>query len=320
MKTRIIALAIFALLTSCSRPTVNSVPIANPATLVTQTSFTANWSAPAEATGYFLDVSDDWAFASFVPGFNNFSVASTSSLVTGLKAGTTYYYRVRATNAKGTSGNSSTITVVLPKPVVWFFGDSMTLGLGASTPENRWTSVLCKLKNWAEVNHGTSYETLIKASENTGHTSFFAKYPNAILTKDVNDKYIFIAYGANDCAFNFPDYTTDLFSTQMQTIITFANSKGWTNESIVVLCGYFENDNTWATTGNNYGGASFPTAATMTRYFSFIAAAQTVANNNAGVHFVNPYNTYDASGLADGLHANDAGHAAIAAYVASLIP
>ncbi|WP_426667190.1 SGNH/GDSL hydrolase family protein [Mucilaginibacter sp. McL0603] len=204
------------------------------------------------------------------------------------------------------------------KPQVWFYGDSMTAGVGASNIANRWTSVLSREKNWEEMNEGTSYETLLQASENTGYTSFFSKYKDAITTKPARGKYIFIAYGGNDCAFNFADYTTDLFSAQLQTIITFANSKGWANNGIVVLCGYFENNASWSP---GYGGQSFPNgAATMTRYYSFITAAQTVANNNVGVYFVNPFNTYDITGLADGLHANDAGHAAIAKYVASLVP
>ena len=191
-----------------------------------------------------------------------------------------------------------------------------TLGLGASVPGNRWTSQLCLLKNWAEANEGTSYETLIQTSEVTGYTSFYAKYKSVINAKPKNGKYVFISYGANDCAFNFPDYTTELYSTQLQTIITYANSQGWANKNIVVLCGYFENDASWSP---NYGGTSNP-AATMARYNSFIAAAQTVAGNNAGVYFVNPFNCYDKNELADGLHANDAGHLAIAKYVASLVP
>jgi lysophospholipase L1-like esterase len=319
MKTKIITLAILALLIACSKQAGNPSnlpPTANKALLIDQTSFTANWSASTGATGYFLDVATDPAFTSFVPGFNNLSVASTSLSVTGLTPGTQYFYRVRAKYAGGTSGNSSTIVVTTTRPSVWFYGDSITLGLGASTPNNRWTSVLCGIKNWHEINYGTSYETLLKASENTGYTSFFEKYQNLIHTRSADDKYMFIAYGANDCAFNYPDYTTDLFSTQLQTIITFANSKGWTNNSIVVLCGYYENDASWRA---GYGGSSNP-AATMTRYFSFITAAQTVANNNPGVYFVNPFNSYDATALSDGIHPNDAGHAAIAKYVDSLIP
>jgi hypothetical protein len=59
----------------------------------------------------------------------------------------------------------------------------------------------------------------------------------------------------------------------------------------------------------------------MTRYSSFIAAAQAVAKNNAGVYFVNPFNAYDATmEIGDAVHPNDAGYAAIATYVASQVP
>jgi hypothetical protein len=45
---------------------------------------------------------------SFVPGYENRTVSGTSESVTGLAAGSTYYFRVRAVNAVGTSGNSPT--------------------------------------------------------------------------------------------------------------------------------------------------------------------------------------------------------------------
>jgi lysophospholipase L1-like esterase len=318
MKTKIIAFAILTLLTTCSKePGVTAKVTVTNSTLTTLTSFTANWEVFTGATGYFLDVASDAAFGSFVSGFNNLSVTSTSALVTGLTSGTTYYYRVRATTAGGTTENSSTITVLIPLPLVRFFGDSITKGLGASTPDKRWTSVLCKQKNWLEDNNGTSWESLLKASENTGTTHFFDKYQSLIVNKPATAKYIFISYGAADCFFNFPDYTTDMFSTQLQTIITFANSKGWANESIVVLCGYHENEGSWRL---NYGGANFPEIATLARYRSFIAAAQTVASNNVGVYFVNPFDTYDETGMNDWLQPNDIGHAAIAALAAKLVP
>ena len=45
---------------------------------------------------------------SFVAGGSNVAVAGTSQAVAGLDAATTYYFRVRAENAAGTSGNSPT--------------------------------------------------------------------------------------------------------------------------------------------------------------------------------------------------------------------
>ena len=92
--------------TSISAPTISS------ATSIIATSFTANWGSIAAATGYYLDVSTNSAFSSFVSGYNALSVASTSQSVTGLSPNTTYYYRVRAYNNCATSANSGLITTV----------------------------------------------------------------------------------------------------------------------------------------------------------------------------------------------------------------
>ncbi len=74
------------------------VPTSSAATSITSTGFTANWTAPAigAVTNYVLDVSPSSSFSSFVSGYNGLSVSGTSQAVSGLSAGTTYYYRVRA--------------------------------------------------------------------------------------------------------------------------------------------------------------------------------------------------------------------------------
>jgi len=93
-------------------PNPPSAPTANPASGVTSSGFTANWSSTSGATGYRLDVSTSSSFSSYVSGYQDLDVGNvTSRDVSGLSANTPYYYRVRANNTGGTSENSGTISV-----------------------------------------------------------------------------------------------------------------------------------------------------------------------------------------------------------------
>jgi hypothetical protein len=77
----------------------------------TTSGFTANWSHPtmgAVAYTYTVEVDNNSAFGSIDATVSSISSANTSQAITGLNAGTTYYYRVRAVNATGASANSST--------------------------------------------------------------------------------------------------------------------------------------------------------------------------------------------------------------------
>lgn len=110
---RIIMEKLLRILDAGPPATPPDIPVATAATNITDEDFTANWNASSGATGYRLDVSTSNVFASFVSGYNNLNVGNvTSYLVTGLSATTTYYYRVRATNMAGTSGNSNAVTVL----------------------------------------------------------------------------------------------------------------------------------------------------------------------------------------------------------------
>lgn len=97
---------------------INVVPgqaVAKAATEITSSSFTANWNLMENATGYYLDVATDSAFANYVSGWQNEDIGNTvSDSIIGLGFGSPYSYRVRAYNDIGTGTNSETVTITIP--------------------------------------------------------------------------------------------------------------------------------------------------------------------------------------------------------------
>jgi hypothetical protein len=78
---------------------INS-PTAIAATAELCNGFTANWNAVSGATAYYLDVSTNPSFSTFVTGYNALNVGNVTSLaITPLASGFTYYYRVKSSNA-----------------------------------------------------------------------------------------------------------------------------------------------------------------------------------------------------------------------------
>ncbi|MHB8931386.1 MAG: fibronectin type III domain-containing protein [Melioribacteraceae bacterium] len=157
--------------------TVPPAPVSSAASNVAGTSFSANWSAASSATGYYLDVATDAGFTSFVTGFNNLDVGNvTTYSITELIINTPYYYRVRAYNASGTSGNSST-----QNPTT---GPSVPL-IGGSSPANYAVGVTIQPSfSWSG---GTSYDFQI--DDNSDFSS-----PIVFLNSNPSTSYSFAPY------------------------------------------------------------------------------------------------------------------------------
>ena len=154
-----------------------SAPTASSATNVSCARFSANWSASANATDYYLDVNTASGFNGTAI-LNNVSVGNvTTYSVTGLSASTTYYYRVRANNSCGTSASSSTITQATSAPVsiapggvsdqllVWLKADAGTSSLSTSWQDqgcggNNYTTVSGPTVISSDLNYNPAIEIL----------------------------------------------------------------------------------------------------------------------------------------------------------------
>ena len=92
---------------SASTITLSAAPATPTFSSVNTTSFTIDWTATSGASSYRLDLSTVSNFSSFISGYQDLTVSSTSQAVSGLTENTLYYARIRADNASGTSANSS---------------------------------------------------------------------------------------------------------------------------------------------------------------------------------------------------------------------
>ncbi len=161
---------------------VPNAPMATAADNFTCTSFNANWDSVFTATDYYLDVSTDIAFTSFVSGFSDSIVGNVTTFnLTGVLSTQTYYYRVRAENGNGTSINSNTITVNIdpvatatPSSQTICSGDTTSIAFSSSTTGTTysWTVSQSGVTGASSGTGSSIAQTLTLTGPNSGYVSY----------------------------------------------------------------------------------------------------------------------------------------------------
>lgn len=75
-------------------------------------------------------------------------------------------------------------------PVVAFYGDSYTLGTGASDPANRWSTIICAERGWTEFNPSVNGLGFVN------NRQFAPDLPSAVIAEDPD--IVFVTMGLND--------------------------------------------------------------------------------------------------------------------------
>lgn len=208
-----------------------------------------------------------------------------------------------------------------PSQIAVFYGDSVTAGVGATTSNLRWSSLVCAYKGWQEVNNGIAGTTLQSAVpvDVIAATNMYDRRTTIPTYNSTLHSALFISYGINDCGLNFATYSVANFTTQLTAIVNHANAtKGWPMDKIVIQCSTFVNPAAW----NFYEAYGVLIDADTTRFVSIQTAAYGVALLLGNI-FLNPYQTMIDNGgltlLNDDRHPNDAGYLVIKNYMTPLI-
>jgi lysophospholipase L1-like esterase len=191
-------------------------------------------------------------------------------------------------------------------PDVNFIGDSVTAGVGATSTTNRWVNIFATTFGLAINNQGSSGATLKSPPYPT-----FSVY--ALVEKLFNkpSSFYVIALGTND-AYNYDAPSThleDFISTYRSMLDQLRASNIDLGSQVIVISPFYPAD------------SALTNGVTRERYVSYVNAVSSLASEY-GIPYVDGYATILNAGgpgvaMADGIHPNDVGHAAIAAAVAT---
>ena len=203
---------------------------------------------------------------------------------------------------------------------VYYFGDSITQGAGASGTSRRWSTLLANAYQFNEFNFGVSGTTLENEDpvNPSAAPNMMQRAQSDIPVKSNNDKWLFFAYGTNDCHLNLPNYTPENFTAQYGEVIKIALSKGWKPADIIIIGGYLTNPATW-----NMISVEAVFGNLTNKYQQFKNSAWVIADT-FHCQYIDPTAYMAAHGnlnllYPDGIHLNDAGDYAVAVYLAEAI-
>ena len=212
--------------------TLHNAPTSAAASSITSTGFTANWTAPtgggSEAFTYTLQYSTTSDFSGGNTSISTISSANLSQVVSGLAAGSQYWYRVLANNAGGNSawsGTQTLTTLSLPTVTTPTVTGVTTTGatLGATITADGGTALSSRGTVW-----GTSAAPTTNALAEGGTAVSVFSHARTGLT--ANTVYFFRGYAVNSVgtAYSADGTFTTLQNAPVSAAASAVSSSGFT--------------------------------------------------------------------------------------------
>jgi predicted phage tail protein len=243
------------------------------------TSFGLCWASTSGATNYYIDVSLNASFSSFVAGWNNTAMGNvTSYTVTGLITGVNYYYRMRSGNACGSSGNSINLMATTTGPGTPTVSNATLTDITCNSFTAVWTASLGATYYLLDVSLSPTFATFVGVFNNFnvgGATSF------SISGLALNTTYYYRVRAANGCNVSLSSDRVTVFTGSPVLPVVTQPATSVTTISLT---------------------ANWTSASSATTYYLDVATDAAFANYVTGYNNLNVGNviTYNVTGLTTG--------------------
>lgn len=204
-------------------------------------------------------------------------------------------------------------------PFAVFYGDSVTAGSGASDTAHSYASLLNNAEGWSYNNSAVSGTILQNTTQNAVATIGGAAANNGrdnyvTHVKSFGADKVVILYGLNDIRLNDVAITAANYQNDLGEIVSDLLATGISAKDIVIGSPPYMNPSIYSSFAPYNGGSTL-------RHTQFVAAAAAVATlyhtRYANIYQYMLDNGANALIGPDGIHPNDAGHAAIDACFAA---
>ncbi|SMQ59818.1 SGNH/GDSL hydrolase family protein [Agreia sp. VKM Ac-1783] len=196
---------------------------------------------------------------------------------------------VRASMGPGALTESSDDTRIPGAPVVAFYGDSYTLGTGASDPSKRWSSIIAAERGWNEVNPSVNGLGFVN---NRDRLPEGGDLVDAVIASDPD--ILFVTMGLND-NFSMPEKSDEVHSA---IVSDFAKLRSALPETRIIVVEPF-----W------YTDERPQSLATISGWVAAEARVIGAEYIEGASHWIEGHPEWMAD---DGLHPNDEGYAQMA--------